>query len=312
MVLWMEKELNKDFQDLLTLDELSDSDFDKIIDNAIAMKQDAKKGVFEPFLKNKSMAMIFQKPSTRTRLSFEIAMSQLGGIAINLSSHELQLARGETIEDTSKTLSRYVDVIMARVNTHREIELLAENAHVPVINGLSDAFHPCQTLADLMTVKEKKSSFKNLKIAWIGDGNNVCSSLLYGCAKSRVSISVATPPGYEPDKNVIEQVRGLTCVELSNEPDVAIRNADVVMTDTFVSMHHEYTDRSKDFLPKFQVNSSIIQKAKKDAIFLHCLPAKRGQEVSNEVIDGSQSVVWDQAENRLHVQKSLLLHLLKV
>lgn len=312
MVLWMEKELTKKFQDLLTLDELSDAEFDKIINYAIAMKKDAKKGVFEPFLKNRSMAMIFQKPSTRTRLSFEVAMSQLGGTAVNLSSQELQLARGETIEDTSKTLSRYVDVIMARVNTHKEIELLAENSSVPVINGLSDEFHPCQTLADLMTVKEQKSDLKGLKIAWIGDGSNVCNSLVYGCAKTETHLSIATPPGYEPNKAVIEQARKFTSIDLSDNPDTAVEDADVVMTDTFVSMHHEYTDRSKDFLPKFQVNCQTMKKAKKDAIFLHCLPAKRGQEVSNEVIDGPQSVVWDQAENRLHVQKSLLLHLLRV
>jgi len=256
--------------------------------------------------------MIFQKPSTRTRVSFETAMFQLGGHALNLSSDDLQLARGETIEDTSKTLSRYVDIIMARVYSHEEIEILAKNSAVPVINGLSDSFHPCQTLADLMTIKEKKKKLSGLRLAWIGDGNNVCNSMIYGCAKAGIDIAIATPKGYEPDSRVVKESKKFTDIELLHDPNLAVKNADVVMTDTFVSIHHQTTDRAKDFLPNFQVNSSLMKKAKQNAIFLHCLPAKRGQEVTSSVIDGPQSAVWDEAENRLHVQKSLMIALLRV
>ena len=299
-------------KDLLTLNELDKKEIGVIIDNAIKLKREFKAGVYKPLLKNKTLAMIFQKPSTRTRVSFETAMFQLGGHALNLSSDDLQLARGETIEDTSKTLSRYVDIIMARVYSHEEIEILAKNSAVPVINGLSDSFHPCQTLADLMTIKEKKKKLSGLRLAWIGDGNNVCNSIIYGCAKAEIDIAIATPKGYEPDSRVVKESKKFTDIELLHDPNLAVKNADVVMTDTFVSIHHQTTDRAKDFLPNFQVNSSLMKKAKQNAIFLHCLPAKRGQEVTSSVIDGPQSAVWDEAENRLHVQKSLMIALLRV
>ncbi|MCH8973350.1 MAG: ornithine carbamoyltransferase, partial [Thaumarchaeota archaeon] len=269
-------------------------------------KNDLKKGKHSNLLKNKTLAMIFEKPSTRTRVSFETGMFQLGGHALNLSSNDMQLSRGESIEDTAKTLSRYVNVIMARVYDHKIIEKLAKHSSVPVINGLSDSFHPCQILADLMTIKEKKKKLKGLKIAWIGDGNNVCNSLIYGCARSGLSISIATPKGYEPDKKVVKDSKKHTDVELTNDPIKSVKNADVVMTDTFKSIHNQDPKRIKKFLPKFQVNTSLMKHAKKNTIFLHCLPAKRGSEVSSSVIDGPQSVVWDEAENRLHSQKALL------
>lgn len=256
--------------------------------------------------------MIFQKPSTRTRVSFEAGMYQLGGHALNLSADELQLRRGETTQDTSKTLSRYVNAIMARVYLHEEIEILAKNSSVPVINGLSDSFHPCQTLADLMTIKEKKKKLNGLKLAWVGDGNNVCNSMIYGCAKTSIDISIATPKGYEPNQKVISESKKFVQVELLNDPVAAVKDADVVATDTFVSIHHQTTDRAKDFLPRFQVSASLMKKANPNAIFMHCLPAKRGQEVTSEVIDGPQSVVWDEAENRLHAQKALLVAMLQV
>ncbi|MGI0101333.1 MAG: ornithine carbamoyltransferase [Nitrosotalea sp.] len=299
-------------KDLLTLNELSKTELVEIIDNAIKMKKDLKKGISKPLGKNKTLAMIFQKPSTRTRVSFETGMFQLGGHALNLSADELQLKRGETIEDTAKTLSRYVDLIMARVYSHDEIELLAKNSSVPVMNGLSDSFHPCQTLADLMTIKEKKKKLAGLKLAWIGDGNNVCNSMIYGCAKTGIKISVATPKGYEPNPNVVKESNKLIDVKLSNYPEIAVKDADVVVTDTFVSIHHQTTDRTNDFLPYFQVNSALMKKASPSAIFMHCLPAKRGQEVTSEVIDGRQSVIWDEAENRLHAQKALIVALLRV
>ncbi len=299
-------------KDLLTLDELSDGEIKKIIDLAIKLKKNNRRGKDKPLLKNKTLAMIFEKPSTRTRISFDTGMYQLGGHSIYLSSNELQLSRGESLEDTAKTMSRYVDLIMARVYDHKTLEILSENASVPVINGLSDSFHPCQILADLMTIKEKKKKLKGLKIAWIGDGNNVCNSLIYGCAKSKIKITIATPNGFEPDMNIVRKCKEYTDVTITNEPTLAVKDADIVMTDTFVSIHTKNPEQSRKFLPKFQVNSSLMKKAKNNALFMHCLPAKRTHEVSEDVIDGPQSIVWDQAENRLHVQKALMLALLAI
>ena len=298
--------------DVLTLDELESKEINNIIDLAIDLKKQQKKGNEKPFLQNKTLAMIFEKPSTRTRISFETGIFQLGGHAIILSPNDLQLSRGESIEDTAKTLSRYVDVVMARVYEHKSLETFARNASIPVINGLSDSFHPCQILADFMTIKEHKKNLKKIKIAWIGDGNNVCNSLILGCAKLKIKLSVAIPDGYEPDFNVVKIGKDAEILQVSDNPEVAVKDADVIMTDTFVSIHNTNSDRLKKFLPKFQVNQSLMNKAKKDAIFMHCLPAKREQEVTSDVIDGSQSVVWDEAENRLHVQKALLVHLLGV
>ncbi len=299
-------------KNLLTLGELQKNEIEKIIDLAIKLKKQLKRGTTKPVLKNKTLAMIFEKPSTRTRVSFETGMHQLGGKVVTLSSNELQISRGESISDTAKTLSRYVDVIMARVYDHNTIVDLAKNSSIPVINGLSNSFHPCQILADLMTIKEKKKKLAGKKIAWIGDGNNVCNSLIYGCAKTNINLSIATPKGFEPDKKVIQDSKKLTTIQLTNEPSVAVKNADVVMTDTFVSIHNRDLKRIKKFMPKFQVNSSLMKKAKKDAIFMHCLPAKRGQEVTASVIDGPQSVIWDETENRLHSQKALLMSLFSI
>ena len=298
-------------KDVLTLQELEENELKQIIELAIKLKKEHKKGIQTSLLKNKTLAMIFQKPSTRTRVSFETGMFQLGGYALSLSSSDLQLSRGESISDTAKTLSRYVDVIMARVYEHELVEELAKNATIPVINGLSNSFHPCQILADLMTIKEKKKTLTGLKIAWIGDGNNVCNSLIYGCAKSNIDISIATPKGFEPNEQVVKYAKKHIEILLTTDPTTAVNNADAVMTDTFVSIHND-KKRIKKFLPKFQVHSSLMKKAKKDAIFLHCLPAKRGQEVTSEVIDGPQSVVWDETENRLHTQKALLISLLGI
>ena len=298
--------------DVLRLDELESKEINNIIDLAIDLKKQQKKGKEKPLLQNKTMAMIFEKPSTRTRVSFETGIFQLGGHALTLSANDLQLSRGESIEDTAKTLSRYVNVIMARVYDHKSLETLAKNASIPVINGLSDSFHPCQILADLMTIKEHKKNLKKIKIAWIGDGNNVCNSLILGCAKLKIKLSVAVPDGYEPDLEVAKIGKDAEILKVSDNPELAVKDADVIISDTFVSIHNANPDRIKKFLPKFQVNQSLMNKSKKDAIFMHCLPAKREQEVTSDVIDGSQSVVWDEAENRLHVQKALLVHLLGV
>ncbi|TFH00799.1 MAG: ornithine carbamoyltransferase [Nitrosopumilus sp.] len=298
-------------KNLLTLSELSQKEFSQLLDFSIKLKKDLKKGVNKPLLKNKTLTMIFQKPSTRTRVSFEIGMFQLGGKAINLSSNDMQLSRGESIEDTAKTLSRYTDCIMARVYDHDLLEKLSEHSSVPVINGLSDSFHPCQILADFMTIKEKKRKLQGLKIAWIGDGNNVCNSMIYGCALSKVKISIATPKGFEPKQEVVKEAKEFTDIETTNDPLKTVKDADVVVTDTFTSIHNHDLKRTKKFLPKFQVNSNLMKCAKKDAIFMHCLPAKRGSEVTSDVIDGSQSVIWDEAENRLHTQKALLTFLIR-
>jgi ornithine carbamoyltransferase len=297
-------------KNLLTLAELTPKEFSGLIDDSIKLKKELKTKGNKPILKNKTLTMIFQKPSTRTRVSFETGMYQLGGHAINLSLNDMQLSRGESIEDTAKTLSRYTNCILARVYEHELLEKLSEHASVPVINGLSDSFHPCQILADFMTIKEHKGKLKGLKIAWIGDGNNVCNSMIYGAALSGTKMSVATPKGFEPNKDVVKESKKSTDIELTTDPFVATKNADVVVADTFSSIHNSDPKRLKKFLPKYQVNSKLMASAKKDAIFLHCLPAKREQEVTSSVIDGTQSVVWDEAENRLHTQKALLAALI--
>ena len=299
-------------KNILTLDELDSKEIEHLLELAIELKKEQKKGHEKPILQNKTLAMIFEKPSTRTRVSFEVGMLQLGGHAITLSSDNLQMSRGETISDTAKTLSRYVDAIMARVYDHDTLEEFSVYSSIPVINGLSNLYHPCQILADLMTIKEHKKNLKKIKIAWIGDGNNVCNSLILGCSKLQIVISVATPDGFEPSDVAVSTAKLHTKIEITNDPITAITDADVVMTDTFVSIHNTDKDRLSKFLPKFQINSDLMKNAKKDAIFLHCLPAKRDQEVTSDVIDGPQSVVWDEAENRLHVQKALLVSLLNV
>ena len=297
-------------KDLLTLAELTPKEFVQLIDYSIILKKELKNGN-KPLLKNKTLTMIFQKPSTRTRVSFETGMYQLGGHAINLSSQDMQLSRGESIEDTAKTLSRYTDCIMARVYDHGVLEKLSKSSSIPVINGLSDSFHPCQILADFMTIKEKKGKFKGLKIAWIGDGNNVCNSMIYGCALSNVKLSIATPKGFEPDKTVVKESGKFTDIDLTTDPLKAIKNADIVVTDTYTSIHNNDSKRIKKFIPKYQITQILMSNAKNDAIFMHCLPAKRESEVTSSVIDGPQSVVWDEAENRLHTQKALLASIIR-
>jgi ornithine carbamoyltransferase len=307
--------LNK--RHILSLKDLEREEILSLLELSKDLKRDWTDGKSTDLLKGKTLAMIFQKPSTRTRISFETGMLQLGGNAIYLSSNDLQLSRGESIEDTARTLSLYVDCIVARVYAHSDIEKLASFSSVPVINGLSNAFHPCQILADLLTIQEQKRSFKGLKIAWVGDGNNVCNDLVVGCSKIGLNISIACPSGFEPSDGVLEVARKQAekqSVEIliTEDPMEAVRNADVLATDTFISIgkDDERQEREKIFLPKYQVNSDLLKLAKSDCIFMHCLPAFRGKEVTSEVIDGKASVVWNQAENRLHVQKALMNMLL--
>ena len=305
-------------KDILSIADLSTSEIDRILMLASNLKREQKKGKSRPFLRGKTLGMIFQKPSTRTRASFEVGMYQLGGDAIYLGANDIQLSRGETIEDTAKTLSLYLDCIMARVYNHKDIQTFARHASVPVINGLSDSFHPCQVLADLMTIRERKKKLKGLQLAWLGDGDNVCNDLMLGCAKTGISMTAACPKGYEPIEEIIKLAKAEgkktgVAIVVTEDPSLAVRNADIIATDTFISIgkEDERTMREATFLPNYQVNTDIMKLAKEDAIFMHCLPARRGMEVTSDVIDGKWSVVWQEAENRLHTQKALLCVLMK-
>lgn len=284
--------------DLISLNDLSVSEIE-----AIFKKTRETKGSISDILNGKCLAMIFEKPSTRTRVSFENAMTQLGGHAIFLSPTDTQLGRGESIADTARVLSRYVDAIMARLFDHGNIIDLAKNAEIPVINGLTDFCHPCQILTDLYTVLEKKGTL-NLKFAWLGDGNNVCNSFIFAASKFKFQFSIATPRGFEP--KALDDVAASN-IEITHDPKNAVKDASVIITDTWVSMGQEAEKekRLKIFKP-FQVNQELIRFADPNYLFMHCLPAYRGYEVTTDVIDGPNSIVWDEAENRLHVQKAIL------
>lgn len=299
-------------KDLLTLAELSPDEIYSVLSRALECKRGGGRRAHSGSLAGKTVAMIFEKPSTRTRVSFEAGVVQLGGHPVFLSRDDLQLSRGETIEDTARTLSRYTDAIVVRTFEHARAEALAEAASVPVINGLSDDFHPCQTLADLLTVLEKKDRLTGVKMAYVGDGNNVVNSLLIGAARVGVSLAVACPRGYEPLDWAVDigmnDVRGVRHkVAVTNDPLEAVDQADVVYTDVWVSMgqEDEREARLKAF-DGFQVNAELLSRAKRDCMVMHCLPAHRGEEVTADVIDGPRSVVFDQAENRMHVQKAVL------
>ena len=305
-------------KDILSISDLSTEEINTILMLASKLKGEQKRGKARPLLRGKMLGMIFQKPSTRTRVSFEVGMFQLGGDAVYLGADDIQLSRGETIEDTAKTLSLYLDCIMARVYNHIDVQRLAGYASVPVINGLSDSFHPCQVLADLMTIQEQKKKLKGLQLAWLGDGDNVCNDLMLGCAKTGINMTAACPKGYEPSKDIVALAKAegkKTGVDIAITEDAtsAVKDADVIATDTFISIGKEDERKTREsiFLPKYQVNIDTMKLAKSDVIFMHCLPAKRGMEVTGEVIDGKRSVVWQEAENRLHTQKALLCLLMK-
>jgi ornithine carbamoyltransferase len=297
---------------LASLYDLTREEIEEILKMSELLKFRLLQGQEHLLLKGKTLAMIFEKPSTRTRVSFEVGMWQLGGYALYLSSSDLQLGRGETIADMARVLSRYVDGIMARVFAHQTILDLISFSKVPVINGLSDYSHPCQGLADLFTILEKKGKLSGLRLAYIGDGNNVAHSLIYGCSKVGMNITLGCPKRYEPYPQVVsrgkEEARKNGCeVNVTNDPKEAVKGADIVYTDVWTSMgkEEERKKRSKIFRP-FQVNAKLIKLAKEDHIFMHCLPAHRGEEVTDEVADSENSVIFDQAENRLHTQKALL------
>lgn len=302
-------------KDLLSIHDLDPSEILSLISRAMDFKKGGKGP--NPQLKGKTLGLFFQKPSTRTRVSFEAGMLQLGGNTIYLNSNELQLSRGESIQDTARTLSLYLDCLVARVYSHSDLEALANYSQIPIINGLSDLYHPCQVLADLMTIMEHKGRLDGLRLAWIGDGNNVFNDLLAGCVKTGITVAAAIPKLYQPHSSILNYIHNnyntnKINFKITEEPAEVIKNADIVATDTFISIgkESEYEDRKRIFVPKYQVDSKLMSLAKVDAIFMHCLPATRGHEVTAEVIDGPSSVVWDEAENRLHIQKALLEFLL--
>lgn len=304
-------------KDFISLHDCTREQIEDLLKLAIQLKAELKSGVPHPLLKGKTLGMIFTKSSTRTRVSFEVGMTQLGGYPLFLSSADIQLGRGESIYDTANVLSRYLDGIMIRTYAHSDVLDLAKYATIPIINGLTDLLHPCQVLADLQTTYEHKGKLAGLKLAYLGDGNNMAHSLLYGCTKVGMDVAVATPDGYKCDARVVENAKADAKqsgaeVLITTDPEAAIANADVVYTDTWVSMGQEAekAERQKIFTP-YQVDAKLFAKAKPDAIFMHCLPAYRGFEVTEDVIDGPQSVIFDEAENRLHAQKAVMATFMK-
>ncbi|MEI8276248.1 MAG: ornithine carbamoyltransferase [Hyphomicrobiales bacterium] len=278
-----------------------------IIANSRTMKTARKRGELSSPLAGKTLAMIFDKPSTRTRVSFDVGMRQLGGEAIMLTAQEMQLGRGETLADTARVLSRFVDAIMIRTLDHESVAEIARYATVPVINGLTRRSHPCQVLADVMTYEEHRGSIKGRKIAWTGDANNVLASLAHAAERFEFELQIATPSELKPKKWLMDWIKSSgAAIKCTDDPESAVKGADCVFTDTWVSMGDRDGKHRHNLLKRYQVNSSLMAKAKPDALFMHCLPAHRGEEVTDEVIDGPQSVVFDEAENRLHAQKGLL------
>ncbi|MCL4160173.1 UNVERIFIED_CONTAM: hypothetical protein GTU68_051260 [Idotea baltica] len=296
-------------QHFLTLDDLTQASLQNLIDRAVELKKLTQKGaIYEP-LKNKTLAMIFTKSSTRTRVSFEVGMRQLGGGAINLTPSDSHIGRGEPLEDTARVISRMVDGVMIRTDRHSMVTTFAEFSKVPVINGLTDDFHPCQLLADLLTWQELRGSIKGAKVAWVGDGNNVCNSWMNAARIFDFTLDIATPKNYQPDVAICEL--NSKQITLGNDPKKSVKNADLVVTDTWASMGQESEKESREqSFKEFCVDDKLMSLANKDALFMHCLPAYRGREVSESVLEGQQSVVFAEAENRLHAQKALLEFLL--
>jgi ornithine carbamoyltransferase len=305
--------LKKDFLELLSI---PGRELTALLRLAAKLKFKQRRGVPHPLLAGRMLGLVFQKPSTRTRVSFEAGMNQLGGQAMVLPMGDIQLSRGESVADTARVLSRYLDGIVVRTFDHAIVEEWAREATIPVINGLTDLSHPCQALSDLLTIQEKKGRLKGVKIAYVGDGNNVTNSLIEAAAKMGMTISVGCPPGYQPDQHIVDRARMEgqktgAVIEIGFDPLVAVKDADVVYTDVWISMGREREQaRRIKILSPYQLNERLLKRAKPDAVVMHCLPAHRGEEISAQVLDGPQSVVLDQAENRLHMQKAILVRLL--
>lgn len=301
-------------RDLLSLADFSGEEIQAVLDRAFLLKDLQRRREPHRWLEGLTLAMIFEKPSLRTRCTFETGMNQLGGHAIDLAAEHMQMGTRESVPDVARNLERWVDAIMARVYVHATVQTLADYARVPVINGLSDYSHPCQILADLQTIAEHKGGLTGLKISYIGDGFNITHSLMLAAGRLGLELHVATPPGYAPREDVVALARGLGSeaqIEVYNDPRAAAENADVIYTDTWTSMGQEAERMARlAVFPPYQVNAALLQLARRDAIVMHCLPAHRGEEITDEVMDGPQSAVFDQAENRLHAQKALLTLLL--
>ncbi len=304
--------INMKGKDLISIHDLTLEEVNQIFEVSKTLKQKQLTGESHRVLEGKTLGMIFTKPSTRTRISFETGIYQLGGIGMYFGPNDLQLGRSESILDTAKVLSRYLDGIMIRTFAHQDVIDLAEGASIPVINGLTDLLHPCQVLADLFTILEKKGKLKGLKLAYIGDGNNMAHSLLNGCSKVGMHISIASPSGYKPNAEIVDNAKKNakymgSKVEILDDPVKAVKNADIIYTDVWASMgqESEAAERRKKFM-RYQVNPKLVKNAKDDYLFMHCLPAHRGDEVVNEVADSPNSVIFDEAENRLHVQKAIM------
>ncbi len=304
--------VNMEGKDLISIHDLTLEEVNQIFDVSKTLKEKLYIGEPHRVLEGKTLGMIFTKPSTRTRISFETGIYQLGGIGMYFGPNDLQLGKSESISDTAKVLSRYLSGIMIRTFAHQDVVDLAANASIPVINGLTDLLHPCQVLADLFTILEKKGKLNGLKLAYIGDGNNMAHSLLNGCSKVGMHISIASPSGYKPNAEIVNNAKKNakymgSKVEILDDPVKAVKNADIVYTDVWASMgqESEAAERRKKFM-KYQVNPKLVKNAKDDYLFMHCLPAHRGDEVVNQVADSPNSVIFDEAENRLHVQKAIM------
>ena len=298
---------------LISIFDLSHAEIEAIIKKAEELKEERKEGVrARKDLEGATLAMLFEKPSTRTRVSFEVAMHELGGNVISLNWNELQLGRGERIRETAKVLSSYVDAVMIRAYRHSTVEEFAKYASTPVINGLSDLEHPCQTLADLMTIKEQKKKLGGVKVAWVGDGNNVCNSLIGGAAITDMDICVACPKSYEPDEGIVKKAKKMGCeVAIRENVEEVAADADVLYTDVWVSMGgEEESEKRKRVLKNYQINEDLMRVAKEDVVVMHCMPVHIGEEITEGVMNSANSVIFEQAENRLHAQKALLLKLL--
>jgi len=302
--------MKSDFISILDIDRY---ELEELLSEAHQLKREKKAGTTHLLLAGKTLAMIFEKSSTRTHISFEVGMNELGGHALFLNARDMQIRRGEEIRDTARAASRYVSGMMIRAYKHETIEEYAKYATIPVINGLSDREHPCQLLADIMTMQEHFGSTENLRVAWVGDGNNVCNSLILSTVLTGLEVTVSTPKGYEPDADIVAKARSLGGkVTLIREPETAVKDAQVIVTDTWVSMGDEgEKDERINVFRDYTVDSDLMKRASPDARVLHCLPAHRGEEITDEVMEGGQSLVWDEAENRLHAQKALLVRLLK-
>jgi len=304
-------------KDLVSVTDLTRDEIMGIFRFAAWLKKNARRGKHRALLNKKSLAMIFEKSSTRTRVSFEAGISQLGGHALFLDGNDIQLKRGETLKDTAMVLSRYVDGIMIRTFSHHNVIELALHATVPVINGLSDTFHPCQALADYFTIYEREKNLAGIRLAYIGDGNNVANSLIQCGAILGVDLSIASPEKYEPDRAVIEQARRLASVSgstimLTNDPEAAVRDADYVYTDVWISMGEERESaRKKKILARYKITKELLSKCGKKCLIMHCLPAHRDEEIEGDVLDSDRSIVFEQAENRLHVQKAIMCCLMR-